>query len=714
LRGPIASCILRRVKLTRAALLAAAVPTLVAAQQPAPAPTPTPSPQAPRYEETLDVLGTAALPTSATTATKLQVPLEQLPMSVNVVPSSVLEAQDARVLGDALRNAPGVNVATGFGVFDFFTIRGFDSLSSSLVLVDGAAEPESSFYHLYNVRRVEVLKGPAAYLYGGNPLSGGVNLMRKQPGAGRFADVQVSAGSFDTYEGQFDANYAPGGKGSYRVSGLYQKSENYRDDKKSRAFAVNPSATWRLGERTPLTLNLEYVDNSFKPDVGLPIIGGTVPGVPRTRSFQSPFDRSEQGLLRARVDFQTGLGAKGTLRDKLYFTDLDWKSDGTLFNGAFPGFAGDFVLVRLLSQLDDRQKLFGNQLEASWNLGSGKLRHTLLVGLETSELRDDYTLDVSLLPVIGVFEPVETAEPPFFPIPGLGQAGDTRARVLAPYVLEHASWDKLQLLAGARYDNLDYRDAITGTQRKDDQLSPMLGLLFAATPRLSLYGNFGKAFAPPSSLVVGERKPERATQYEAGAKTRFWGGKLALSAAAFQVDKHDIAIPDEIGLTRELGSARSRGVEVEAQAQLRSDWFAFASYAFTDAKLTEFRELVTFSLNPPIFAVLDRSGNRMPFAPRNVFNLWSQREWKRGFGAGVGARYVCTQFIAEDNDFTIGENWLFDAALSYKRKNVSLRLNLKNIGDREYYTRGFSNQAVIPANPFGVYGALQVSFGSRP
>jgi outer membrane receptor protein involved in Fe transport len=75
---------------------------------------------------------------------------------------------------------------------------------------------------------------------------------------------------------------------------------------------------------------------------------------------------------------------------------------------------------------------------------------------------------------------------------------------------------------------------------------------------------------------------------------------------------------------------------------------------------------------------------------------------------------VCTQYIAEDNDFTIGENWLFDAALSYKRKNLTLRLNLKNIGDREYYTRGFSNQAVIPANPFGVYGALQVSFGSRP
>jgi len=703
--------------LARAALVSVVVTFAAAAQdRPQPAPSPTPSPQAPRYEESVEVEGRYPIPTAATTATKLQVPLEKLPLSVSAVGSAVLEAQDARVLGDALKNAPGVNVASGFGVFDFFTIRGFDSLSSSLVLTDGAAEPESSFYHLYNVRRVEVLKGPAAYLYGGNPLSGTVNLVRKQPASGRFADVQLAGGSFSTFDGQLDANYAPeGGKAAWRLNGLYSRSDNYRDDKKSRAFAINPAVTWRIDERTPLTVNLEYVSNSFKPDVGLPIIAGLVPpDLPRTRSYQSPFDHSDQDLWRLRVDFQTGLGSNGTLRDKLYHTDLKWDTDGSLFSGAFP-FAGDFVLIRAFSMLQDRQKLLGNQLEASWSFASGSARHTLLAGFEASRLADDYTLDVALLPPIGVFQPFETAAPPFSPLPGLGLAGDTRALVYAPYVVEQLAWsDKLQLLAAARYDNVDYHDKLTGTKRKDDQLSPMLGLLLAPTPKLSLYANFGKAFAPPSSLVVGERKPERTTQYEAGAKAHLFGGKLSLTAAAFQIDKKNIAIPDDIGLTREQGSARSKGIELETQAQLRPDWFAFASYAFTDAKLTDFRELVTFSLNPPIFAVLDRSGNRLPFAPRNVFNFWTQREWTRGFGAAAGARYVCTQFIAEDNEFTIGEYWLFDAALSYKRKNVKLRLNFKNLGDRRYYTRGFSNTAVLPANPFAVYGSVQLSLGSRP
>ena len=129
-------------------------------------------------------------PPTGVTTFKLAVPVQLTPASVSVVPRAVFESQDAFVLGDALRNVSGVSVATGFGVFDFFTIRGFDSLSSALVLTDGAFEPESTFYPLYNVRQVEVVKGPAAFLYGANPLSGAVHLVRKQPVAGTLGDGQ--------------------------------------------------------------------------------------------------------------------------------------------------------------------------------------------------------------------------------------------------------------------------------------------------------------------------------------------------------------------------------------------------------------------------------------------------------------------------------------------------------------------------------------------
>ena len=131
-----------------------------AAQAQGPSPSPSPSPDgAPRIEEVVEVEGEMpALPPAAVTTFKLPVEVQQTPASVSVVPRALFEAQDAAVLGDALRNVSGVEVATGFGVFDFFTIRGFDSLSSALVLTDGAFEPESAFYPLYNVRQVEVVR----------------------------------------------------------------------------------------------------------------------------------------------------------------------------------------------------------------------------------------------------------------------------------------------------------------------------------------------------------------------------------------------------------------------------------------------------------------------------------------------------------------------------------------------------------------------------
>ena len=121
------------------------------------------------------------VPTVSTIATKVPVPIRLTPASIGVVNHGLFQHQSGVVLGDALQNVSGVNIQTVFGVTDFFVIRGFDSLSSGLVLTDGASEPEATFYNLYNLERVEVLKGPGAFLYGGNPLSGSVNLSRKQP-----------------------------------------------------------------------------------------------------------------------------------------------------------------------------------------------------------------------------------------------------------------------------------------------------------------------------------------------------------------------------------------------------------------------------------------------------------------------------------------------------------------------------------------------------
>ena len=226
-----------------------------------------PEASAARRQETIDVEAELpALPPSSTAATRLPVPVKDLPLTVSVVPARLLRDQAAFVLTDALRNASGVNVATGFGVFDFFTIRGFDSLTGGLVLTDGVAEPESTFYPLYNVRQVEVLKGPAAFLYGGNPLAGAVQLVRKQPAGGRFGQAALAYGRFGTFEAALDGNAATSdGKVAFRLNGVWQGTEQYRDLDRGSIAAVNPTVSWRPDDKTRLGLGCRACAATGRP-----------------------------------------------------------------------------------------------------------------------------------------------------------------------------------------------------------------------------------------------------------------------------------------------------------------------------------------------------------------------------------------------------------------------------------------------------------------
>src|SRR6185295_140757 len=110
----------------------------------------TESKDGPSLEEYVQVQD-SSLPTSNTIATKMDVPLQLTPASVGAVGVPLLYEEGARTLSDALENVSGISIQNGSGTYDFFTIRGFDSTSSALVMTDGAAEPEATYYEMYNV-----------------------------------------------------------------------------------------------------------------------------------------------------------------------------------------------------------------------------------------------------------------------------------------------------------------------------------------------------------------------------------------------------------------------------------------------------------------------------------------------------------------------------------------------------------------------------------
>ncbi len=671
------------------------------------------------YEDVLFVEGSLPnVPDSSTIATKLPLPLMQTPASVGVVTEWLIEEQGSTVLGEALQNISGVNVQTQSGVADFFVVRGFDSIANGLVLVDGAAEPEISFYQLYNVERVEVLKGPGGFLYGGNPIAATINMVRRQPEAGGFLGLGLSAGSFGAHGGNLDWNQG-GETFAFRLNGLWNEADGYRD-RPSEVRAVNPGFTWRPDDKSSLHLNLELVDTSFSPDSGLPLVTdffqpGSAPqvaDVPRTRSYQSPYDLSDQETRRIQADYESELSDRLTLRNKAYYRRLDWDSDATIFNGVFPNAVGRLAVSRTLLLLDDTQEFLGNQLEAVLRAEAGGVSHQLLAGIEVARLTDQYTLDVGFLPDIDLLSPVETAQGPVFLIPGQSQAADASSLVISPYVADQiALSDKLQVLVGARFDSIDYEDDATATSREFSKASPTLGMVWTPVAQLSFYANAGRAFAPPSSRVVGERQPEESEQIEAGIKTELWKGKAQATFAVYDLQRENVAIPDRTGITRQIGSQRSRGAELELAAEPLPRLRTFFSYAYTDAELTEFAELVLIGINPPAFATIDRSGNRPAFAPEHLANLWVSRRFANGFGAGIGGRYLSEQFIAEDNAFELEDTFTLNAALFYDLGDWSLRLHLENLTEEETFTRGFGSTSVIPVPGLTVQGNLAYRIG---
>ena len=653
-------------------------------------------------EETIITGARFNLPRDNSTAAKIPVPIAKTPASVSVVSAALIENQASATLGEALAHMSGVGVQSNFGVHDLFFIRGFDSLESGLVLTDGAPEPEASFYQLYNVERIEVLKGPGAFLYGGNPLSGTANLVRKKPVYINFAHLGASYGRFNNKRATIDAGRAANNI-ALRLNALLQQADNYRDDKDSQNLALNPALTWRLDERSTLDINLEYASSEYRSDSGLPIVGNVLADAPRTRSYQTPFDRSEQTTWRLRADYQIQLSKHWTLRNKLYYTDLEWPSQGTLFNGAFANAQGGLDLFRSLLVLDDRQQLLGDQLEILIAAHTGSVDHQLLVGFEISRLSDDYTLDVAGLPSIDLFAPVETATKPFFFLPEQSTAGQTQSQVMAPYVVDRISLgERLQFFVGGRYDLVDFEDALSGTERDYQQFSPMLGAVYSPQPALSFYANAGRAFAAPSARIVGERKAEESAQFELGTKMQLLAGKLGLNAALFDLDKDHIAIADDNGLTQQLGDQRARGLELELTAQLRPDWHLLASYTYLDAELTRFAEVVFVpTAEGFVPQVFDRSGKTPAFAPKQMLTLWTAGD-VADFTLSGSARYTGSQFIAEDNVYEIDGVFIADLGLAYRLRQGTLRLNLKNLTNAEYETRGFGAVSVIPASPFSL------------
>jgi iron complex outermembrane receptor protein len=675
----------------------------------------------------------------ATSATKLETPILQTPVSIQVVPRAVMEDQQVIELKEALKNVSGVQPAFGFGsLFTGFTIRGFTSQVLNMAVFRNGLRRRANAFETANVEQIEVVKGPVAVLYGRLDPGGIINLVTRSPEPEPGYSARQQIGSFGLYRTVLDATgpVTPDRSLLYRTTLAYQDSGSFRDFEALERIFFTPSLTWSPSSRTQVHLNLEYKKDHRVTHFGIPAIGTRPAPLPISRYLgdrtddDGRFDHGDSDNILLELQWSHRLSPTWTVRqaflmdrsyyDNEYFPPARLREDNRTLERGF---------VKGLNRLHS----YGTNLELTGRAEGWGVGHTALVGLEYYRFGMTSPGITFLFPPLS---PLPTFVPPidiFNPVYGRAQIPPNLAPNLFLTFKEHWYGAYLQdqidlthglhLLVGGRYDVATVSNGVSTVtpdmplfDRTDQAFSPRVGLLYQVWPWLSVYGNVVQSIGPTAGVSVEGRpfEAERATQYEMGAKAALFGGRLTSTVALYRITKRNILATDPTNpLARlPLDEARSRGLELDLSGQLTDHWSVIGSYAYTDTRITEDR----FGLQ----------GHRLPNVPLHSGSLWT---WYRvGPGAfsrlDVGAGVFAAGLRQGDaqNSFQLPGYARVDAAAAYHWQvgglRLTTRLNLINLFDQRYFESSnitdlltpMPRLGIIPGPPLTVLGSVQVTY----
>ncbi|MBW4592794.1 MAG: TonB-dependent receptor plug domain-containing protein [Brasilonema angustatum HA4187-MV1] len=323
----------------------------------------------------------------ASTATKTDTPLRDIPQSIQVIPATVIQDQGAVNLTEAVRNVSGVSLAgTSGDRGEYYTIRGFfaniykngflDDYYSSRAFRDNA-----------NIERIEVLKGPASVLFGRLEPSGIINLVTKKPLADPYYNLSFTAGSYSFYRPTLDFSgpVTEDGKLGYRLNIAYENSGSFRDFVNKERFFIAPVLSWKIGENTNLTLEGEYLHTENSYDDGLPKIGDKIADIPISRYLSDPrnqvvVDESKTDLT-LNHDFNQNL----SLRSAFRVTTASETANRFTLQGLF-GASNDGTLNLLNTSYNQYYETYFLQNDLTGKFNTGSVKHTLLFGVEVGKI----------------------------------------------------------------------------------------------------------------------------------------------------------------------------------------------------------------------------------------------------------------------------------------------------------------------------------------
>lgn len=639
-------------------------------------------------------------------AIKTPTPLVDVPQSVAVLTREQLDDQAVTQLGDALRYVPGVVLGQGEGHRDQVNLRGQNTTAD--FYLDGLRDDTQYYRSLYNIERVEVLKGANALLFGRGGGGGVVNRVSKTPDiAGTKGAASASVDTFGAFSIAGDLNQPLGGSVGARLNATYEEFRNHRQVFDGRFIGVNPTLAFEPDTDTRVELSYNYDDDERTTDRGVPSInGGPLKGYDDTFFGSEALNiaRVKAHIAQARLDHQ--------LADNLTFNVIGQYSHTDKYYGnLFAGSAVDPVTKTLTlsgySSANVRESWIG-QTNLVWEGRTGPIGHTLLAGLEVSS-QDTTGLRVD--PVFPAGATVVLAKRLVIPaasLTGLARVTDSKVDTWSAYVQDQIELAPfLQIVGGVRYDQFKIAGAVNGAgaSRTDKKWSPRAGVILKPRKEMSIYASFTRSFLPQSGDQFGSLDatqatldPEQFENIEAGVKWDL-NPNLAFTAAIYRLTRDNSRFNNPVtGLAELSGRTRAQGVEFSLAGRILPQLQTSLGLAWQEG------EVRSATASAP-------AGRKLSQLPNFQASAWTRYDVSKRFGLGLGVTHQSSMYTTISNAVRLPAWTRVDTAAFFDLSDrLSLQLNVENLFDTDYFPSAHTDNNITTGKPLNARLTVRAKF----
>ena len=664
-------------------------------------------------DRTILVIGKSEgyLTIDSATATKIDTPLIDVPQTISAVTKEQIEDQAHHSMADVLRYVPGVTIGQGEGNRDQITLRGQNTTAD--FFVDGVRDDVQYFRNLYNIERVEVLKGPYALIFGRGGGGGIVNRVQKAPSAESFfGGGEASINTFGSWAVSADVNTPIAEGAAFRLNAFYEELDNHRDFFEGERYAVNPYVAFEFAPGWKAGLSYEYVHDDRVTDRGVPSLAcaqpctpGPLPGHRETFFGVPGVNRTglEAHIVKARLDGE--LAENLNWSTTLLYGDYDKYYTNVYANGAATGVDGTVALAGYTDPTTRQNFIAQSNLAADVDLGG--FANKILLGIEygnqdSTNQRRNAVLSSGTLDLANIVYPTVT-------FPAFNRNRTSDVEFFSAYAQDQISFgDHVDLIVGVRYDRfeikgVDIQDNNRPFGRTDEKWSPRIGLVVKPRENISIYGSYSQSFLPRSGdqfLVLStsdeDLAPEKFTNYEVGAK---WDIRpdLNVTAALFQLDRTNTGVTDPNNPQAQfLTDTRTRGVELAVTGRIVPNWQVSGGYTYQDAHRRNDEEITLGQV------------------PKHQFALWNRYDFNSAVGVGLGIVHQSSQFAAirtSASTTRLPALTRIDAALFFTMNEaVQFQVNVENALDETYFSDAHNNNNITPGAPINARFTARVKF----